>query len=258
LIERAYLGAEAMGIVVWCEDEAGPFQTVPYPAESWQLETHPQQQPHEYIRNGTAKLMTLFHPRDGQVRVKGVQSVTNAILHPWLKQELSVIISGLSEPSSTLSVEANRQIWESWREGLKTKFTLPDQLPSLRMLLVWDNLAGHQTPEMLLWLCEHGILPLYTPLSGSWLNMAESMQRILERRALNGQHPETPEQIIEWLETAALVWNQHPTPFEWGGKRAARRQRSRLRHQQHRLAGSQACTQIPLPHSQKNGDVHAK
>jgi hypothetical protein len=86
-----------------------------------------------------------------------------------------------------------------------------------------------QTPELLLWLCDHGILPLYTPLSGSWLNMSESMQRILKRRALNWQHPETPEQIIEWLETAANVWNQHPTPLEWGGKRAARRQRSRLR-----------------------------
>lgn len=183
MIERAYLTAEAMGIAVWCEDEAGPFQTMSYQGESWQLEAHPQQQSHEYIRNGTAKLLTLFHPCDGQVRVKGVQSVTNAILHPWLKQELSIIISKLPELSLTLSVEANRQVWESWREGLKIKFTLPAQLPSLRMLLVWDNLAGHQTSELLLWLCDHGILPLYTPLSGSWLNMAESMQRILTRRA---------------------------------------------------------------------------
>ena len=69
-------------------------------------------------------------------------------------------------------------------------FTLPQQLPPLRLLLVWDNLKGHQTPELMLWLCEHGILPLYTPLSGSWLNMAESIQRILKRRALDGQHPE--------------------------------------------------------------------
>ena len=27
---------------------------------------------HEYIRNGTAKLLSLFHPSTGQVRVKGV------------------------------------------------------------------------------------------------------------------------------------------------------------------------------------------
>jgi hypothetical protein len=115
------------------------------------------------------------------------------------------------------------------------------------MLLVWDNLAGHQTPELLLWLCTQGILPLFTPIAGSWLNMAESMQRILTRRALNGQHPDTPGQIIEWLETSAEVWNQHPTPFEWGGKRFARRQRARLRLQQHRLSSSGACTRLPLP-----------
>lgn len=247
-----------MGIAVWCEDEAGPFQTMPYPGESWQLEEHAQHQSHEYIRNGTAKLLTLFHPRDGQVRVKGVQSVTNAVLHPWLKQELSAIVSALPEPPSTLSSNENHPLWESWREGLKTKFTLPESLPSLRLLLVWDNLAGHQTPELLVWLCHHGVLPLYTPLSGSWLNMAESIQRILERRALNGQHPDTPEQIIDWLETAARVWNQHPTPFEWGGKRAARRLRARSRRHQHRLGGSQACTEMPLSRSLSNGDVHAK
>jgi hypothetical protein len=247
LIEKAYRFGEKMGLAVWCQDEAGPFQTMPYEGSSWQIEEHPQKQSHEYIRNGTAKLLTLFHPADGQVRVKGVTSVTNAVLHPWLKQELSEIVKAFSPLSSSLSPDQNRQVWESWREGLTYKFTLPSQLPPLRMLLVWDNLAGHQTPELLLWLCAQGILPLFTPIAGSWLNMAESMQRILTRRALNGQHPNTPGQIIEWLETSAEVWNQHPTPFEWGGKRFARRQRARLRLQQHRLSSSGACTRLPLP-----------
>jgi hypothetical protein len=64
-------------------------------------------------------------------------------------------------------------------------------LPSfwMRMLLVLDNLAGHKTPEFVCWLFAHGIMPLYTPVGGSWLNMAESIQRILKRRALDGQHP---------------------------------------------------------------------
>ena len=44
---------------------------------------------------------------------------------------------------------------------------------------------------MVRWLLQHGILPLYTPLSGSWLNMAESLQRIIVRRALSGQHPQS-------------------------------------------------------------------
>ena len=89
---------------------------------------------------------------------------------------------------------------------------------------------------MLDWLFQHGIMPLYTPLSGSWLNMAESMQRILVRRALSGQYPQTQEQIIEWLEQTVAGWNQDPTPFVWNGKRRERRPRARLK----RLAGSGA------------------
>ena len=90
----------------------------------------------------------------------------------------------------------------------------------------------------MLWLFDHGIIPLYTPLGGSWLNMAESIQRILERRALEGQQPENPTEIIDWLEAAARGWNRQPTPFIWGGKRAARRCRSRQRR--YALGGSGA------------------
>lgn len=79
---------------------------------------------------------------------------------------------------------------------------------------------------------------LYTPLGASWLNMTESMQRILKRRALEGHYPEKPEQIIEWLEEAARGWNRDPTPFEWGGRRAARRKRTRQRR--HSLGGDPA------------------
>lgn len=87
-------------------------------------------------------------------------------------------------------------------------------------------------------------MPLYTPLGGSWLNMAESMQRILVKRGLAGQHPETPIQIIALLEGVAKGWNLAPTPFEWGGKRYARRQRSR--HWRHALGGSGACVRRPI------------
>lgn len=238
--------AEGMGIAVWCEDEAGPFGTVPYPGESWQMQEHPAKYSHEYIRDGTAKLLTLFHPKDGKVRVKGVQNCTNQVLHPWLKQELTEIVQSL--PPSTISMSADETclLWQRWRENLSIKFTLPQQLPALKLLLICDNLAGHKTPQFVMWLCEHGILPLYTPLGGSWLNMAESIQRILKRRALSGQHPQTPQQMIDWLEAVAIAWNQHPTPFEWGGKRSARRQRARLRRQ-HQLGGSGACTTVPIP-----------
>jgi hypothetical protein len=176
---------EKMGLAVWVEDEAGPYQTVPYPGESWQPESHLVQQPHEYIRNGTAKMLTLFHPVTGEVHVKGVTQSTNAILHPWIKEQLSEILKELPE-KPVLDEEENHQVWKAWQEGLSRRITLSEQLPPLRMLLIWDNLQGHYTPEMVLWLFAHGIMPLYTPLSGSWLNMAESIQRILIRRSIVG------------------------------------------------------------------------
>ena len=236
-----------MGLAVWTTDQAGPFQTRPYPGHSWQPEGHPNHQPHEYIRNGTAKLLTLFHPADGQVRVKGVTSCPNNVLHPWLKRELAEILAGLPPASLGLTPEDNRALWEMWFEGLSKRPDLPTQLPPLRMLLVIDNLAGHKSHDLVQWFFSQGIIPLYTPLGGSWLNMAESIQRILQQRALAGQHPITTTEIIAWLEAAARGWNRDPTPFEWGGKRAARRVRSRQRRQAlQALGGSGACVRRPI------------
>jgi len=76
--------------------------------------------------------------------------------------------------------------------------------------------------------------------------MAESIQRILKRRALGGQHPQTPEQIGEWFEKTAHGWNRHPTPFSWHGKRWQRR-RPRSGDRRHRVGGSVACTHRPVP-----------
>jgi hypothetical protein len=180
--------------------------------------------------------MTIFHPATGMVRAKGTRQCRNKDLHPWMKEELSILLGELPQ-QDVPSERENRAQWERWQEGLTKPLTLPQKLPRLRMLLVLDNLAGHHTFTFVEWLIEHGIMPLYTPLSGSWLNMTESIQRIIKQRALAGTHPKTPEQIIEWLEAAARGWNRDPTPFEWGRKRQKRRQRSRMRRQ---LGGSYA------------------
>jgi transposase len=243
LIEAAYTQEV---LPVWTEDEAGPYQTIPYIGSHWHPDGQPLRLPHEYVRAGTAKQLTLFQPATGQVRVKGVRNCPNAVLHPWLQAELTEILATLPEPA-VLPPEQTRHQWERWQEGLTVRITLPEHLPPLRLLLVLDNLTGHYTAAFVLWLFAHGIMPLYTPLGGSWLNMAESIQRILKRRALDGQHPQTPEEIIDWLEAAARGWNREPTPFQWGGKRQARRQRARARR--HRVGGSGACTRRPLPRS---------
>jgi len=193
------------------------------------------------------------------VRVKGVTEAPNAVLHPWLQAELGSVLATLPEPPAAPSPEENRRQWERWQTGLSVRITLPAVLPPLRLLLVMDNLAGHLTVSLVLWLFAHGIMPLYTPLGGSWLNMAESIQRILGRRALAGQHPKTPTEIIDWLEATARGWNRQPTPFVWGGKRQARRHRAFQRR--HRLGGSGACTRHPLSRTRapwENGYAHGK
>lgn len=245
MIERAYLeGERELGVAVWGEEEAGPYQTAPYPGASWEPRGRPSRRPHEYVRRGTAKLLTLFHPATGEVRVRGVRSATNEVLHPWLKEQLAEILASQPPQRRSLGAQENRAEWKSWQEGLSVKVTLPEELPPLRMLLVVDNLTGHKTPELLLWMFARGVMVLYTPLGGSWLNMSESIQRILVRRALEGQHPREPEEIVEWLEARARGWNRDPTPFEWGGRRALRRVRARKRR--HALGGSGACTRQPI------------
>ncbi len=67
---------------MWCQDEAGPYQAIPQPRASWQTEERPACHPPEYIRGGTATLLTLFHPVTGTVRGKGVTGAPTAVLHP--------------------------------------------------------------------------------------------------------------------------------------------------------------------------------
>src|SRR4051794_13371371 len=95
LIEQAYTRGAQLGLSVWCEDEAGPFQAVPHPGVSWRPRGQPATQPHEYIRGGTTKILTLFHPATGQVRLQSAARGTNAVLHPWLRERLSAILAEL-------------------------------------------------------------------------------------------------------------------------------------------------------------------
>ena len=86
-------------------------------------------------------------------------SCTNTVLHPWLKQELSEILATLPEPTAALPPELIQAAWTTWTAGLTHYPTLPAELPAIRMLLILDNLKGHQSPELVLWLFQHGIVP---------------------------------------------------------------------------------------------------
>jgi hypothetical protein len=257
VIERAYTTAEALGIPVWCQDEAGPYQAIPQAGPSWQPVGQPAQRPHEYLRGGTATLLTLFRPATGEVRACPVTAAPNAVLHPWLKQEMSAILAAMSPPDPAAPGRRVAE-WE-WRE--RSLWVL-EHLPPVRLLLVWDNLTGHQTPEVLNWLVARGVWPLFTPLGGSWLNLAESVQRIVVQRALAGQHSHSAHELMAWLAAAVAGWNAAPTPFVWGGQRAVRRQRARERR--HALAGTGGFTRTPISRPRRpcfelpmpNGSIH--
>jgi DDE superfamily endonuclease len=222
-------------VPVWCQDEAGPYQAVPQPGASWTLVGRPARLPHEYLRGGTAKLLTLFRPATGEVRAKGVTHAPNAVLHPWLQAELTEVLA--SPPPLTLP-EAERPPLARWATWLGHEPT--ERLPPLRLLLIWDNLAGHLSRSIVRWLFRHGVMPLYTPLSGSWLNLAEPVQRILVRRALDGQQPQSQADLITWLDDTVVGWNAAPTPFVWHGQRHERRQRARQRRRGGSPAGQAA------------------
>ena len=177
------------------------------------------------------------------MRVNGGTTRTNDVLPPWLQAELTAILAAQPPPPGG-DPEAQQAAWAGWQAGLREPFTLPDVLPPLRLLLGVAKRAGHQTPAFVLWLVAHGVRPRYTPRGGSWRNLAASIQRIRKRRALDGAHPATPQAISAQREAPARGWNRAPTPFVWGGNRAARRERARQRR--HARGGSGARTLRPV------------
>lgn len=243
-----------MGIPLWCQDEAGPYQAIPHPGRAWQPMGCPAHQPHEYLRGGTAKLLTLLHPATGQVRGAAVERTPNVVLHPWLTDELTAVLASLPVMADPTAPARQAAFWvETSADG--TISTLPpalagvalDALPPVRLLLILDNLTGHHTPDLVHWLVAQGVWPIYTPIAGSWLNLAESVQRIIVRRALDGQHPTSAAEVMCWLSATVAGWNAAPTPFVWGGKRQARRQRARERR--HAVGGSGGYTRTPIRRS---------
>jgi transposase len=228
-------------------DEAGPYQAIPHPGPAWQPLGQPAHRPHAYIRGGTANLLTLFRPASGEVRGLPVLRAPTSVLHPWLKAQFTAILAQCPPIPDPSAPERQAAYWDWHTEPLA-------DAPPVRLLLIWDNLAGHHSLEMVAWLIERGIWPIYTPIAGSWLNLAESVQRILVRRALAGQHPTSAQEVMEWLTAVVAGWNADPTPFVWGGKRRARRQRARERR--HRQGGSGGYTQRPIRRCRARPPLH--
>ena len=155
------------------------------------------------------KLLTLFRPATGELRAEPVERTTNAILHPWLKAQLLAILEQCP-PAPEVVPEGRR--WQDW-DIYPAAEQLDRFFPPVRMLLIWDNLAGHKSPSLTQWCAEHGILLLSTPNAGSWLNMAESVQRIIKRRALQGHHVYDVEMLKDWFRERLRAGIGIPRPL---------------------------------------------
>jgi hypothetical protein len=259
-----------VGVPLWRLDEAGPYQAIPQPGRAWQPCGQPAHRPHEYIRGGTAKPLTLLHPATGQLRASAVARTPNTLLHSWLMAEEDAILASLPPVADPTAPHRQPDAWiETSADGSVSSLPAAligielDKLPPVRLLLILDNLSGHHTPALVAWLVGRGVWPLYTPIADSWLNLAESVQRIIVRRALAGQHPTNAAQVMQWLTETVAGWNVDPTPFVCDGRRHARRQRARDRR--HVLGGAAGYTRRPIRPSRArpslatgtaNGDHH--
>jgi hypothetical protein len=150
VIEAAYADAEAAGIALWCQDEAGPYQAIPHPGADWHRTGNPTRQPQ---RGGTAKVLTLFRPATGQVRARGVHSASHAVLHPWRKAELLGLLEHLAAPPLPVCVPLSKDHLVL-RTGYRWwwSYEHPKPPPALRLILLWDHLKGHLSYDVVRWL----------------------------------------------------------------------------------------------------------
>jgi hypothetical protein len=103
-----------------------------------------------------------------------------------------------------------------------------------KLFAILDNLNIHHAVEVDAWAaaperCARVEL-CYTPTNGSWLNLAESFFRILDRRVYDGTDYWTIEELEAGFLGGLATWNHAPTPFTWHDKRWRRRRRRPLHH----------------------------
>ncbi len=181
-----------------------------------------------HLTKASSERVDVVRRAKGLLALRQDHTFTNALVHSWLQEQLGKLLAEIEkkQPSESLPPEARRPLFAQWQTWL-WPHECAENLPPLRISLVRDNLADHLTPDLVIWLFHHGLMSFYTLLSSSWLNMAESMQRIIMHRALASH-------ISGLLSQSLNGLNQHPTPYVWKDKRYQRRKRVHLR----RLGGS--------------------
>jgi hypothetical protein len=83
--------------------------------------------------------------------------------------------------------------------------SFPQHVPPFVTHAPGNTLARHRSCDLVPWFCDYGVMPLSTPISGSWLTLAAPVHRIRVPCALAGQ------QVINRVEHTVVGWSQHPT-----------------------------------------------
>ena len=167
---------------------------------------------------------TLFRPADGRVRIEGATSSPNAVLHPWLKRELAAILAELPTPPPT--ADASRAAWERWQAGLTAPITLPERVAAAAGAVGAGQLGRAQDPGVrAVAVRPRGDAPVH-PAGRVVAEHGREHPTGAQAAGLGRGASDRPRtRSSPGSSAVARHWNAAPTPFVWGGKRAARRKR---------------------------------
>lgn len=143
---------------------------------------------HEYVRNGTRKLLAAFNPKTGEVYAE---------------------------------VRANRKA----ADLVEFMDNLARQLPKLPVHVIWDNLNIHfdgAEDRWTLFNARHGgrFHFHYTPIHASWVNQVEQFFGILQRRVLRYGVFDSLEELDDAIVAFIDHWNRverHPIRWTFRG-----------------------------------------
>ena len=140
----------------------------------------PEQQTHDYIRNGTTSLFAALEVATGKVTPDACYPRhTNVEFLAFLK----------------LVAKAH---------------------PGVRLCVVCDNYATHKHPNVQAWLAKNPRVTLhFTPTSCSWLNMVEIFFGIITRQAIRRGTFTDVTELQTAIRTYIDSYNERAKPFSW-------------------------------------------
>jgi transposase len=181
------------GALVLCIDQKGPVQIREHAGGGYAPKGKAPRRNSEYVRHGIAYVLGALCPHTGQVWARCFRKYNR----------FTVI----------------------WFLGWLLR-----QLPAEQeVYIIWDQAGAHTAGDVAAWLEKHyaGRVHLrFTPTKAAWLNLIEAWWTIFSRDLLRGARLATRAQFRDAVRRYVAYWNEEPTVFLWGRRRARRRFRA--------------------------------